>query len=444
MIAPTTLTTQGPEPILGGNNDFWTYSNEGYLVRVHRTKRKALFLPYKTCPAPTDNLENYRRTIVNRPDKNNEDLRTIVNRPDKNNEDFEEHFQSISNQRQKRVLQGQAWTGETWFKLKPGTTVPTTTVTPQKTDDKSAKDKQSYTSSSSRQETSKKTTAFTPTHRFTTKAPASTQLVPTSKSTSLPAPSTMDRHEDHWIQEGHMWKRVHIQPRNELYIPQQTQHGPDITKLKPERVTFMNPQDGTRMTRFDDQWTAQERGMTDKTWTGSTNFEEITTYKEEYITDEEDAQQAALPAKGIKAPQQPTEQERREHNLTHLPYRTWCPICVESKGRSNNHPTQKKSTLPVIQCDFAYIDVETGMSMATKVQDQQKQFTYLTQCLQTFLTECGKTSHSSGKQPGNRDRKTQKPGSHREKEHKHPCISKQVRFCISKQTYFRVSKRFFS
>ena len=342
MIAPTTLTTQGPEPILGGNNDFWTYSNEGYLVRVHRTKRKALVLPYKTCPVPTDNLENYRRTIVNRPDKNNEDLRTIVNRPDKNNEDFdfEEHFQSISNQRQKRVLKGQAWTGETWFKLKPGTTVPTTTVAPQKTDDKSAKDKQSYTSSSSRQETSKKTTAFTPTHRFTTKAPASTQLVPTSKSTSLPAPSTMDRHEDHWIQEGHMWKRVHIQPRNELYIPQQTQHGPDITKLKPERVTFMNPQDGTRMTRFDDQWTAQERGMTDKTWTGSTNFEEITTYKEEYITDEEDAQQA----------------ENR---------------------------------------------------------------------------------------PGNRDRKTQKPGSHREKEHKHPCISKQVRFCISLPNIFPGFKTFF-
>ena len=64
----------------------------------------------------------------------------------------------------------------------------------------------------------------------------------------------MDKTEDHWIQEGHMWKRVHIQPRNELYIPQQTQHGPDITKLKPDRATFMYPQDGTRMTRFDDQW----------------------------------------------------------------------------------------------------------------------------------------------------------------------------------------------
>ena len=235
-----------------------------------------------------------------------------------------------------------------------------------------------------------------------------TIFLPTSKSTSLPAPSTMDRTEDHWIQEGHMWKRVHIQPRNELYIPQQTQHGPDITRLKPERVTFMNPQDGTRMTRFDDQWTSQERRMTDKTWTGSTNFEGQATYKDEYITDEEDNQQAALPARGIKAPQQPTEQERREHNLTHLPYRSWCSICVENKGRANNHPTQKTSTVLVIQCDFAYIkgihdkqvipvltaiDVETGMSMATMVQDKQRQFTYLTQCLQTFLTECGRTSH---------------------------------------------------
>ena len=381
MIAPTTLTPQGPEPILGGNNDFWTYNNEGYLVRVHKTKRKALFLPYKTCPVPTDKLENYRRTIIKRLDKINED--------------FEEQFQSLSLQQQKRVLQGQAWTGETWFKVKPGTTVPTkaTTITPQRVEDKTANRRPA--------------TTFTPTHRFTTKAPASAQLMPTSKSqTTIPAPHTLDRTEDYWIQEGHMWKRVHIQPRNELYIPQQTQHGPNITKLKPDRVSFMHPQDGTRMTRFDDQWTPQQQRLTDKTWTGSTNFEEETTYNEEYITEDEDTQQSALPAKGIKAPQQPTEQERKEHNLTHLPYRSWCSICVESKGRANNHPQQKTSKLSVVQCDFAYIkgihdkqvipvltaiDVETGMSMAIMVQDKQKQFTYLTQCLQTFLTECGRT-----------------------------------------------------
>ncbi len=230
--------------------------------------------------------------------------------------------------------------------------------------------------------------------------------MPTSKSTTtLPAPSTLVRTEDSWIQEGHMWKRVHIQPRKELYIPQQTQHGPDITKLKHDRTSLMTPQDGTRMTRFDDQWTHQQRRLTDKIWTGSTNFEEETTYNEECITEDEATQQSALPAKGIKAPQQPTEQERKEHTLTHLPSRSWCSICVESKGRANNHPQQKTSKLPVVQCDFAYIkgihdkqvipvltaiDVETGMSMAIMVQDKQKQFTYLTQCLQTFLTECGR------------------------------------------------------
>ena len=381
MIAPTMLTPQGPEPTLGGNNDYWTYNNEGYLVRVHRAKRKALFLPYKTCPVPTDRLENYRRTIVRRLDKNNEDL--------------EEQFQDLSQHQQRRVLQGQVWTGETWFKLKAGTTVPTktTTISTKKTENK--------------QEASTRSTTFTPTHRFTTKAPATTQVIPTSKTTTtIPAPSTLDRTEDYWIQEGHMWKRVHIQTRKELYIPQQTQHGPDITKFKPDRASFMNPQDGTRMTRFDDQWTPQQQKLTDKTWTGSTNFEEKIAYNEEYITEDEDTQQSALPAKGIKAPQQPTEQERKEHNLTHLPYRSWCSICVESKGRANNHPQQKTSKLPVVQCDFAYIkgihdkqvipvltaiDVETGMSMAIMVQDKQKQFTYLTQCLQTFLTECGRT-----------------------------------------------------
>ena len=138
-----------------------------------------------------------------------------------------------------------------------------TTVVPQKVEDKT----------SNKQDTSTRSATFTPTHRFTTKAPASTQLMPTSKSTTaLPAPSTLDRTEDYWVQEGHMWKRVHIQPLNELYIPQQTQHGPDITKLKADRVSFMNPQDGSRMT-FDDQWTSQQqRRATDKTWTGSTNF----------------------------------------------------------------------------------------------------------------------------------------------------------------------------
>ena len=36
-----------------------------------------------------------------------------------------------------------------------------------------------------------------------------------------------------------MWKRVHVKPRHDLYIPQQTDDGPDVTKLTTERTTMV-------------------------------------------------------------------------------------------------------------------------------------------------------------------------------------------------------------
>ena len=50
MIAPTTLARRGPQQVLGGNSDYWNYNNEGYLVRYHRNKRKALLVPGDNCP----------------------------------------------------------------------------------------------------------------------------------------------------------------------------------------------------------------------------------------------------------------------------------------------------------------------------------------------------------------------------------------------------------
>ena len=108
-VMPVTLTPTGMEA-LRNKNDLWTFNAQGYLVRVHRTQRKALFTPDDRCPVPTDRLENYRRTIVKRKDGNNEDL--------------EEQFQDLDKKQQKRILQGQHWTGGTWFKVKRGTPLP--------------------------------------------------------------------------------------------------------------------------------------------------------------------------------------------------------------------------------------------------------------------------------------------------------------------------------
>ena len=72
-ITPVTLTPTGME-VLRNKNDLWTFSNQGYLVRAHRTQRKALFVPDQRCPVPTERLENFRRTIVRRSNGNTENI----------------------------------------------------------------------------------------------------------------------------------------------------------------------------------------------------------------------------------------------------------------------------------------------------------------------------------------------------------------------------------
>ena len=164
---------------------------------------------------------------------------------------------------------------------------------------------------------------------------------------------------------------------------------------------MVKPTSGNRGYRIDDDWTTKRK--TD--WTGSTNFDENRAYNDEFITDDPEERQEAKRATGAPTPQQSTEQERREHELTHLPYRSWCPTCVQSKGRQDNHPKQTSKT-PVIQVDLMYynalkekqttsvltaVDVETGICMAVQLEDKTRHVQYLSTCLQQFLMECGRT-----------------------------------------------------
>ena len=40
-------------------------------------------------------------------------------------------------------------------------------------------------------------------------------------------------------------------------------------------------------------------------------------------------------------PSKPTDEERREHELTHLPFRSWCRHCVRGRGREEYCGAQK-------------------------------------------------------------------------------------------------------
>ena len=101
------------------------------------------------------------------------------------------------------------------------------------------------------------------------------------------------------MRKGHLWKRIHIKPRTTLYIPQQTQDGPDVPKLIPERATMVKPTSGARWYRIDDDWTTKREAALNTTSTGSTNLKKSTSYKDEVQeVDEEDPQQAK-PARAI-------------------------------------------------------------------------------------------------------------------------------------------------
>ena len=214
-IAPVTLTPTGME-VLRNKNDLWTFNSQGFLVRVHRTTRKALFMPDSRCPVPTERLENYRRTIIQRPNNNTEVI--------------EEAYQDLDKKQQKRIIQGNNWTGETWFKVKRGTILPGN-IPPQPT----------FPSAKEPATPSQQTIVDqpqAPMYRHNVKKPL-TEVRPTGQAmtttqpyqTAIPHPKEVSPTQDYWIKEGPYWKRVHVQPRRDMYIPQQTDDGPDVTRL---------------------------------------------------------------------------------------------------------------------------------------------------------------------------------------------------------------------
>jgi len=54
-------------------------------------------------------------------------------------------------------------------------------------------------------------------------------------------------------------------------------------------------------------------------------------------------------------PRQPSEEERRDHNLTHLPYRNWCQHCVKGRGREADHKKLKEQSEGLHELHFDYM-----------------------------------------------------------------------------------------
>ena len=105
-----------------------------------------------------------------------------------------------------------------------------------------------------------------------------------------------------------------------------------------------------------------------------------------------------------RPPVSPQIWEVLEHNLTHLPFRSWCKICVQSKSKQNPSRTLK-TRQPVLQMDYSFIgdrpgepqitllnvvDVLSGLALSVVVP-QKGQSVYAQAELRRFVLETGRT-----------------------------------------------------
>ena len=83
----------------------------------------------------------------------------------------------------------------------------------------------------------------------------------------------------------------------------------------------------------------------------------------------EDEEEGAVPKK-IANPRAPTKYEVEQHNLTHIPFRNWCPSCVRGKSTNNHHatkhedPKNKIEAIPTIGMDYWYMGEEDRKAQA--------------------------------------------------------------------------------
>ena len=229
-----------------------------------------------------------------------------------------------------------------------------------------------------------------------------------------------ERTSDYWVQLPGYWIRMIHTSRTDIASPDFTPspiQGDPGDFLMSDRYTYImwsqfEDQTGTEI---EDYWCSvvttdaiekkpeeDPRMSLYMAWQGFVVFLPLSTFNEKIEQDTIDTN--ARPAKGLKTPGEPSLAERRLHELIHLPYRDWCPLCVRAKGRHGSS-TKQIDGQPVVQLDYCFhsthkdlpwqkilsaCGVQTGMGLAVVVRSKGGS-EYAKAELKKFIFECGRT-----------------------------------------------------
>lgn len=116
------------------------------------------------------------------------------------------------------------------------------------------------------------------------------------------------------------------------------------------------------------------------------------------------------PIKRPTIPSDPTPSERERHNASHLPYRSWCPVCVHSRAREDPHYSETKEEmgtgLPRVSVDYATIGekqdvVDTQRILVGRDKWTKHTFAHKVQCKGLGDSKIVKKLRRSIDRPGN-------------------------------------------
>ena len=108
----------------------------------------------------------------------------------------------------------------------------------------------------------------------------------------------------------------------------------------------------------------------------SENLSDLPTVEDTIDVAREDAE-ANVPL-AVPSPKEPGAAERARHELTHIPYRSWCFSCVAGRGADDAHRKSDGYTGPPrVECDFMFLSsrvhlVNSGLTIFNMV-DRESQ-----------------------------------------------------------------------
>ena len=81
------------------------------------------------------------------------------------------------------------------------------------------------------------------------------------------------------------------------------------------------------------------------------------------------AQEDRREVRKLADPRKPTQSEVVEHEMTHIPYRSWCPTCVRCRGKDLDHRKSVEEDRGVSEFafDYCFLGDEDGNKLTVLV-----------------------------------------------------------------------------